>query len=155
MKDQTTIKANFKKLTISGVVQMLFVLNAQDVHQLPWLTNKTGQGVELTITGPQETFFVDSDTGEVLDEQASLDELAEQPSFPVTIAYTDEGGTDVTTTLNDAALYEGFVSELERRGVEYTVIEGGEVSEPDYTDLGDEADNDVAALYEDFEVGDD
>ena len=78
MLDKTTFKAKFNGLnTNDGKCVLKFTLDPESFDKLPDLVRCANNTVNVDIYGDQTVLFVDSDTGEYLDDERVEDADAE------------------------------------------------------------------------------
>lgn len=69
MESKVECRAVFTGCNIGKKVTMKFELDGESRGALPALSLMTGQPVRVTLSNDQQALFVDSDTGEIIQEQ--------------------------------------------------------------------------------------
>lgn len=83
MDNNTSVRAHFTGCNIkSGKTVMQFELDPEYKNTLPQLAMMTGGYVNLDITSDQTVLFVDSDSGEILDQEEEASEFETDDLFP-------------------------------------------------------------------------
>jgi 6-phosphogluconolactonase (cycloisomerase 2 family) len=103
------VRAGFTTCNIkAGKTVMQFELDPEYRHMLSQLAGVTGSQVYLTIDSPQQTLFVDRESGEVLEGQETVDEIIEEYE----VYEDDEDDDDDSLSLPPAAYeYDEFEDE--------------------------------------------
>ena len=69
MESKVECRAVFTGCNIGKKVTMKFELDGESRGALPALSLMTGQPVRVTLSNDQQALFVDSDTGEIIQDQ--------------------------------------------------------------------------------------
>ena len=80
MLEKVTVKAKFTNLTANdGKTTLKFTLDPESVAKSPELIAMNNKTVNLDIYGDQTVLFVDSDTGEYLDDDVPVEDVEAEP----------------------------------------------------------------------------
>lgn len=81
MDNTVTVRAHFTGCNIkSGKTVMQFELDPKDKNTLPRLAMMTGGYVNLDLTSDQTVLFVDTDSGEIIDEEEEFETFQLPPA---------------------------------------------------------------------------